>query len=357
MSAITIDGDLVHYEVLGRGRPVILLHGWLGSWRYWIPLMQQLHLKYRVYAIDLFGFGDSGKNPKKYTIDEQMKLLDAFMQELGIPKAAFVGHGFGAMVIISYATKYPDRVARALMANLPLFDPGGLPDRNPAGFQVPLKPIDPKTLLDQEVSENRAIAPTTEATLANPNLIDRDRLKQAAEQAQSTAPATVPTRPKETPPPTTTPPAAPSASSSNSNPLKTLFAQNDLQALLAKCFKKSDSSYEKLLRDVEKTDAQILPKSAEKYIPVEHLDSIRLLKMPIALVHGSDDPIMTPPTDDVWDYLTLGREDSLIAIPLEGIKHFPMLEHDPFPRFVMDFMEAPDVKQIAIRERWQRRSR
>ena len=46
MSALTLDGDLVHYEVLGRGgRPVILLHGWIGSWRYWIPVMQQLYFK------------------------------------------------------------------------------------------------------------------------------------------------------------------------------------------------------------------------------------------------------------------------------------------------------------------------
>ena len=43
MSAITIGGDLIHYEVLGRGRPVLLVHGWIGSWRYWVPAMQQAH--------------------------------------------------------------------------------------------------------------------------------------------------------------------------------------------------------------------------------------------------------------------------------------------------------------------------
>jgi CheY-like chemotaxis protein len=32
--------EIVHYEVLGRGRPLIFLHGWIGSWRYWIPSMQ-----------------------------------------------------------------------------------------------------------------------------------------------------------------------------------------------------------------------------------------------------------------------------------------------------------------------------
>ena len=93
MSAITIGGELIHYEVLGRGRPVILLHSWVGSWRYWVPTMQNLQLKYRVYALDLHGYGDSSKNPQKYSIDNQVKLVGDFMSAMAIPKAAFVGHG------------------------------------------------------------------------------------------------------------------------------------------------------------------------------------------------------------------------------------------------------------------------
>ncbi|MEO1290534.1 MAG: alpha/beta fold hydrolase [Chloroflexota bacterium] len=66
MSAITIGGDLIHYEKLGRGRPVILVHGWIGSWRYWIPLMQRLHTSFSVYTLDLIGFGDSSKKAQHY---------------------------------------------------------------------------------------------------------------------------------------------------------------------------------------------------------------------------------------------------------------------------------------------------
>ena len=42
MSAIVIENGLVHYEVIGRGKPVIFLHGWLGSWRYWMGTMEAL---------------------------------------------------------------------------------------------------------------------------------------------------------------------------------------------------------------------------------------------------------------------------------------------------------------------------
>jgi len=109
MSAITIENDLVHYEVLGRGRPVIFIHGWLGSWRYWVPTMQQLSMKYRTYALDLWGFGDSGKENTKYGLKDQVKLLYDFMDKLGIGKAALVGHSLGAGIALRFAAQYPDR--------------------------------------------------------------------------------------------------------------------------------------------------------------------------------------------------------------------------------------------------------
>src|SRR5690349_1061818 len=124
MSAIRLGEDLIHYEVLGRGRPVILLHSWVGSWRYWVPTMQQLSLKYRVYALDLYGYGDSVKNPKKYSLEHQVQLLDDFMTQLGIPKTALIGHGLGAMVVVEYARRFADRVPRLLLVEAPLFDPG-----------------------------------------------------------------------------------------------------------------------------------------------------------------------------------------------------------------------------------------
>ncbi len=66
MSAILLDSSIVHYEVLGRGRPVIFLHGWVGSWRYWISSMQVTSTSYRAYALDLWGFGDTAHNVLNY---------------------------------------------------------------------------------------------------------------------------------------------------------------------------------------------------------------------------------------------------------------------------------------------------
>ena len=68
MSALIVEDEVVHYEVLGRGRPLIFVHGWLGSWRYWIPTMQALSSEYRTYALDLWGFGDSATPPSYATV-------------------------------------------------------------------------------------------------------------------------------------------------------------------------------------------------------------------------------------------------------------------------------------------------
>ena len=120
MSAILLEQDIVHYEVLGRGRPLVFLHGWVGSWRYWIPVMQAASISFRAYALDLWGFGDSAKKPSRYSLDQQIYLLDGFLDSLGIGRVALVGHGLGAMVALQYALLHPDIVDRVMAVSYPL---------------------------------------------------------------------------------------------------------------------------------------------------------------------------------------------------------------------------------------------
>lgn len=120
MSAILLENSIVHYEVLGRGRPVIFLHGWVGSWKYWIASMQVASTSYRAYSLDLWGFGDTAHNTLKYSLDDQAKLLDAFLNELGIGKIALVGHGLGALVAMKFASRFRQSVDRVMAVNCPL---------------------------------------------------------------------------------------------------------------------------------------------------------------------------------------------------------------------------------------------
>ena len=118
MSATLIENDLLHYEVIGRGRPIIFLHSWVGTWRYWVTTMQTASMKFRTYAIDLWGIGDSAKN-HKYSVDEQVKLVSQFIEHLGIIKVAFVCHGLGALVALKYAQLNPESVDRLMAVSFP----------------------------------------------------------------------------------------------------------------------------------------------------------------------------------------------------------------------------------------------
>ena len=120
MSAIIIENGLTHYEAIGRGRPVILLHGWLGSWRYWVPTMDDLSDRFRAYAMDLWGFGDSDRRRDSYTISSYVLLLQRFMDEMGIIRAPLVGHALGGVVALHFAAQMPERVEQVMAVSTPL---------------------------------------------------------------------------------------------------------------------------------------------------------------------------------------------------------------------------------------------
>lgn len=121
MSAIHIDNRLVHYEVVGRrGAPVIFLHSWLGSWRYWLPTMEHAAERYRTFAIDFWGFGESDRRDGAFSIAEYVDLAMRFMNQLGIARASVVGHGLGGMVALRAASQHPDRFTRLMIVSTPI---------------------------------------------------------------------------------------------------------------------------------------------------------------------------------------------------------------------------------------------
>jgi len=151
MSVIFIDDNIVHYEVLGRGKPIIFLHGWVGSWRYWIPTMQATSTAYRAYAIDLWGFGETAKDTDRYTLELQTQLLDTFINRMGIGKVALVGHGLGGIVALLYATKQTLIVDRLMVVSLPL-EGRELMER--------LGSITPSNLANRLLDQNAGTVPT-----------------------------------------------------------------------------------------------------------------------------------------------------------------------------------------------------
>ncbi len=120
MSSIVTNQGIVHYEAYGRGQPVIFLHGWLGSWGYWLKTMEALKGQYRCYALDFWGFGESGKRRNSYQLGDFVGLVEQFMDRLGIETAPIVGHSMGGTVAISLALTKPNRVQRVIVVGSPI---------------------------------------------------------------------------------------------------------------------------------------------------------------------------------------------------------------------------------------------
>lgn len=121
MSVVYVDNRQVHYEAVGRrGMPIIFLHSWIGSWRYWLPTMEHVSEKYRALAFDFWGYGDtsraSGIAPTVGSFTDQ---LLGFMDTMGIVRASVVGHGLGGMVAVKAAANHPDRFVKVMTVNTP----------------------------------------------------------------------------------------------------------------------------------------------------------------------------------------------------------------------------------------------
>jgi pimeloyl-ACP methyl ester carboxylesterase len=163
MSAIILKDAIVHYEVLGHGEPIIFLHSWIGSWRYWIPSMQFASSRNRAYAFDLWGYGATKKMTSKYSLEEQSSLLNGFVEQMGLQSFTLVGHGLGGIVAIYYAADHPKTVERLMVISFPM----GTQNTNPRLRTLPLR--DSADWLFGHNSSNEE--PRQDATKADPEAI------------------------------------------------------------------------------------------------------------------------------------------------------------------------------------------
>ena len=115
MALLVTEQGVVHYETYGRGRPVLLLHGWLGSWALWRKTIEELGKEFRTYAIDFWGFGESGDQAVDFSVDNFILLVNQFMDRLGIVKAPLVGHSMGGTVSLGSAIRYPEKVVKVIV--------------------------------------------------------------------------------------------------------------------------------------------------------------------------------------------------------------------------------------------------
>ncbi|MBL7931437.1 MAG: alpha/beta hydrolase [Bacteroidia bacterium] len=100
--------EKVHFTDQGKGRVVILLHGFLGAARIWEKTIQDLSRSYRVIAIDLPGHGQTPCYGYAHSMDLMAKCVKAVMDSLKLKKYVIVGHSMGGYVGLAFADLFPD---------------------------------------------------------------------------------------------------------------------------------------------------------------------------------------------------------------------------------------------------------
>lgn len=114
----TVEGKRVHYRDEGQGEVVILLHGTSSSLHAWEQWTQILKQDYRVVRMDLPGFGLTGHLPQnQYEIPDDIAFLSAFMRELDIEQAHFVGSSLGGRIVWEYGLQHPEQVITLTLIN------------------------------------------------------------------------------------------------------------------------------------------------------------------------------------------------------------------------------------------------
>jgi pimeloyl-ACP methyl ester carboxylesterase len=117
--SVTVDGLRIAYRDAGRGRPILLLHGWPTSSFLWRNVMGPISRTHRVIAIDLPAFGDSDKPLRRYDSAFFDSVLDGFVDALALEEVALVVHDLGGPIGLHWAAGRPERIwALALLNTL-----------------------------------------------------------------------------------------------------------------------------------------------------------------------------------------------------------------------------------------------
>ena len=127
------NGEALGYIDMGNptGTPVVLIHGYTDNARDWVPMLPYLSKDFRLILVDLRGHGKSGKPDCCYTRFDFAFDVILLMDELKLPKAAFVGHSLGSIVGQTLAEFWPQRTSRLVLISSTGGTPPGTPQKAP----------------------------------------------------------------------------------------------------------------------------------------------------------------------------------------------------------------------------------
>jgi pimeloyl-ACP methyl ester carboxylesterase len=120
---VDLGGQKVAYIDIGKGEPVILLHGCPFSVLEWHAVAPLLAERFRVVAPDLIGLGDTPvRLNDDYRLPQNVKMVSGLLDRLGIRSARFIGHDHGGAIVELLMQLDPNRIDMAILTNVEAYD-------------------------------------------------------------------------------------------------------------------------------------------------------------------------------------------------------------------------------------------
>lgn len=107
----TADGVWIHYDVMGKGKPsLVMVHGWSCDRGYWELQRRVFSRRYQVVTIDMAGHGHSGTHRSEWSVSAFGKDIVTVIERLGLDEVILIGHSMGGRWIVEAARRLPASV-------------------------------------------------------------------------------------------------------------------------------------------------------------------------------------------------------------------------------------------------------
>jgi pimeloyl-ACP methyl ester carboxylesterase len=170
---VEIDGVRLHYQEKGTGTPLVLIHGYTSSTYSWKDVFEPLAKNFRVIAVDLKGFGFSGKPDGDYTRRGQAILVTHLLEHLKVEQAWLCGNSMGGEVALNVALAHPERVLGLILIDSAGVEVAGKGTLTPSYLTIP---VVGRLLIALSLTSSKLVRQGLEKSFYDQNLVTADRI-------------------------------------------------------------------------------------------------------------------------------------------------------------------------------------
>lgn len=123
-----VNGIKLYYEIHGKGKPLVLLHGGLGAIEMFGPNLPALAKGRKVVAVDLQGHGRTADIDRPFSHQSIADDIAALIKHLGLGHCDVMGWSFGGGIALQTVIRHPDVVDRLIVVSIPFRRDGFYPD-------------------------------------------------------------------------------------------------------------------------------------------------------------------------------------------------------------------------------------